>query len=441
MEGTAKPQMNAEEMLAELKRALESSTRAPDASPPSASTAAKASPSGREPRRTHWGIDPPVKVSADDAIGQPTGLQKPTKPSPRRRKLTAGGLAVGGAAVFFAGAALMSQVLDRSMHEFSVAGTGGLAGQQNKGSLKPSSDSRSLMKDSELTAPLQTGALEAPPDASAAPATAGSLPGRGKTEVNAPHHTSSDAEWAMPAFMTTPPNLGAVPVASEVIRPDGTPIATSPSTPASTDSAHPAETPKPAATPTALQKIGPDAAPIAAAPRAPAATASAHPAEAPKLTAPPAVPQMIKPEGARIAATPSAPASTGAAAPAETPKPNPTPTAQMSNESTQPSTPKTDSKKKALEKASLQKPVRSPARPVKPIAEAQRQSTEPARPKEAEKSPAPMQGAVTPAQAAPTPSPSVPQRVADGVTHAFGYLVHLPGALVPHLGGSNPDAH
>jgi len=42
----------------------------------------------------------------------------------------------------------------------------------------------------------------------------------------------------------------------------------------------------------------------------------------------------------------------------------------------------------------------------------------------------------------------VPQRVADGVTHAadgvthaFGYLMHLPGALVPHLGGSNTDAH
>jgi hypothetical protein len=25
------------------------------------------------------------------------------------------------------------------------------------------------------------------------------------------------------------------------------------------------------------------------------------------------------------------------------------------------------------------------------------------------------------------------------VTHAFGYLMHLPGALVPHLSGS--DAH
>jgi hypothetical protein len=27
------------------------------------------------------------------------------------------------------------------------------------------------------------------------------------------------------------------------------------------------------------------------------------------------------------------------------------------------------------------------------------------------------------------------------MTHAFGYLVHLPGALVPHFAGSNADAH
>jgi hypothetical protein len=27
------------------------------------------------------------------------------------------------------------------------------------------------------------------------------------------------------------------------------------------------------------------------------------------------------------------------------------------------------------------------------------------------------------------------------MTHAFGYLMHLPGALIPHLGGPNPDAH
>ncbi|MBV9910024.1 MAG: hypothetical protein JOY52_20910 [Hyphomicrobiales bacterium] len=61
-------------------------------------------------------------------------------------------------------------------------------------------------------------------------------------------------------------------------------------------------------------------------------------------------------------------------------------------------------------------------------------------PKQAERSPQPAQGAGNPAPVAPPASPSVQQRVADGVTHAFGYLVHLPGALVPHLGGSNPTA-
>jgi hypothetical protein len=147
---------------------------------------------------------------------------------------------------------------------------------------------------------------------------------------------------------------------------------------------------------------------------------------------------MVKPDGARIATAPPTPASTPLA---ETPKPNATPTAHVSNESTQPSTRKIDSKKKPVEKASLQKPLRSPTPPVKPIAQAERQSTEPARPKEAERSPQPTQDNGNLAAVAPAASPSVPQRVADGVTHAFGYLVHLPGALVPHLGGSNPDAH
>ena len=43
MQGAPKRQVNAEDMLAELKRVLESSTRAPDAPPPSASTAPKSS--------------------------------------------------------------------------------------------------------------------------------------------------------------------------------------------------------------------------------------------------------------------------------------------------------------------------------------------------------------------------------------------------------------
>src|SRR5277367_88113 len=51
MQGAPKRQVNAEEMLAELKRALESSTGAPDASSPAAPTGSKSGSSGREIRR------------------------------------------------------------------------------------------------------------------------------------------------------------------------------------------------------------------------------------------------------------------------------------------------------------------------------------------------------------------------------------------------------
>jgi hypothetical protein len=369
MEGTAKRQVNAEEMLAELKRALESSTPAPSAPPSSASMATKSRSSGPEPRRPQIdkGSDRPAKANADKSIGPRTDLQKSTRPSFRSWKLIAGGLVLAGAAVVGTSFALMNKASDPAEREPSAAATESLVRPQNEQTLKPSSDSRSLMEDSQRAAPLQAGALAAP--------------------------------------ASTPAPLDEAPALAPSIRIglDGAPIATAPSTPASTDSAHPAETPKPAAAP--------------------------------------AAPQMVKPDGASIATAPSAPASTDSAHPAETPKPNATPTAHVSKESTQPSTRKIDSKKKPVEKASLQKPLRSPTPPVKPIAQAERQSTEPARPKEAERSPQPTQDNGNPAAVAPAASPSVPQRVADGVTHAFGYLVHLPGALVPRLGGSNPDAH
>ena len=62
-------------------------------------------------------------------------------------------------------------------------------------------------------------------------------------------------------------------------------------------------------------------------------------------------------------------------------------------------------------------------------------------PKEPEKSAQLAQDTVSPTAAPPVKTTSVQQRVTDGMTHAFGYLMHLPGALVPHLGGPNPDAH
>jgi hypothetical protein len=442
MEGAPKRQVNAEEMLAELKRVVESSTPAPHAPLPSASTAPKSSSPGRESPRSQIakGSDRPAKADADKPIGPQTDLQKSTRPSSRRRKLIAGGLALGGAAAFFAGAPLMNQVLNRPARELSAAATESPVKPQNEQPLEDSSSPGVPMQGSPPAAPLQTGALKTGPDAGPAPATGGLLPAQVKAEVDAPHLAPFGLDSAPPASTPAPLDQAPALVTSHRIGPDGAPIATAPSTPTSTDSAHPAETPNPAPAPAASQIIRPDGAPIATAPT-PASTDSAHPAEAPKTAAPSAPSQVIRPDGAPIATTAPGPAPTDAAPLTETSKPNATPTAHVSNESTQPSTRKIDSKKKPLEKASLQKPLRSPTPPVKPSAQAERQPTEPARPKEAEKAPSPAQSASNPTALAPVAAPSVQQRVADGVTHAFGYLVHLRGALVPHLGGSNPDTH
>jgi hypothetical protein len=66
---------------------------------------------------------------------------------------------------------------------------------------------------------------------------------------------------------------------------------------------------------------------------------------------------------------------------------------------------------------------------------------QPARSTEAESSPQPAQDAGNPAAATPATATTVEQRFADGMTHAFSYLMHLPGVLVPHPPGPNTDAH
>ena len=444
MEGTAKRQVNAEEMLAELKRALESSTPAPNAPPPLASTAPKSSSPGRDSRRSQIdkGSDRPVRAKANRSIGQPTDLQKSTTPSFRRWTLTAGVIALAVAAVVGTGFTLMNKAPDPAERESSVAAAATLVRSQNEQTLKPSSDSRSLIEGGRQAAPLQAGNLEARPDASPASTNNGSVSAQGKAEADAPPLTSSGLESTAPA--PAPLNSAAVWVPAQRIGPDGAPIATAPSTPASTASAPPpAQAPKPAAPSAAPQMAKPDKAPIATAPPTPASTASAPPlAEAPKPTAPSSPPQTVKPDKASIAAMPPTRASTDSTPPpAQTPKPNATRTASVSSNSAEPSTPKIDSKKKPPERPSVQKHAKSAKASEKSVAQAERQSTKPAPSKEAERSPEPPQGAGNPSPIAPVKAPSVQQRVADGMTHAFGYLVHLPGALVPHFGGSNPDAH
>jgi hypothetical protein len=452
MQGAPKRPVNAEDMLAELKRALETSTPAPDAPLRAASTAAKPRSPGPETRRSQIdrGSDRPAKANAKKSIGPRAELQKSTSPGSRSWKLIVGGLALAGAAIIGVSFALMNKAPDLAEREPSVAATESVVRPQNEQTLEPSSSPRAPMQDSPQAAPSQADKVE--PQAPAPAFTPAPL-NQGATLVTT-HRIRPDGTLIPPAPPTpaspdSAPPLAETPkpaapsIASKVIRPDGAPIATAPPTPASPVSTPPlAEAPKTAA-PSAdsSQATKPDGAPIATAPPTPASPVSTPPlAEAPKTAAPSAASsQATKPDGAPIASAPPTPASTQSAPLADRPKPNATPTASASNESAELS--KADSKKKPLVKTARQRLLGSPKPPVKPIAQAERQSTEPAPPKEAEKSPQPAQGSGSPTALAPVKTTSVQQRVADGVTHAFGYLVHLPGALVPHLGGPNPDAH
>ena len=77
-------------------------------------------------------------------------------------------------------------------------------------------------------------------------------------EAEAKHPPSAGAQSSAAPFTQTPPGLAATPVPSEVIRPDGTPIAPDRPAPGSINSAPPAQAPKTAAAPAAVQPAKPD---------------------------------------------------------------------------------------------------------------------------------------------------------------------------------------
>lgn len=137
MQGAPKPQVNAEDMLAELKRALELSTRAPSAPPPFAPTAPKSSSPARETRsQIDKGSDRPAKASVKTSIKPRTGLQKPAKPGSRSWKWIAGGLALAAAAAIFVSFAFLYKASDLAEREPAPA-TESLATPQNEQALEP----------------------------------------------------------------------------------------------------------------------------------------------------------------------------------------------------------------------------------------------------------------------------------------------------------------
>jgi len=316
MQGATKRQVNAEEMLAELKRVLETSTSAPSIPPPSAPMVSKSSSLGRERRRSQVdkGSDRSIKATTNNPVGQPTDLQNSTRPSSQSWKLTAGGLALAGTAMICASFAIMNKAPNLPKRELSVVATEGPVSPQNEETLEPSSDARSVMQDSRQAALLQVGNLETQPDANTALANSSSLPAGGEAGVDAPHPASFGLESAAPAFTPAAANPAVAPVASQMVRSDGTSIAAVPSTPASTDSALPAEMPKPNATPTANvsnDSARPSTPKIDSARKPPGKTSLRMPAKSAKASAKPVAqaerqsPQPARPKEAESSPQPA----------------------------------------------------------------------------------------------------------------------------------------
>jgi hypothetical protein len=377
MQGASGQPLNAEEMLAELKRLVESSTPPPSFRPTAAPAVTKSGSSARQAdieresdRRTQAAADNSAKS------GQPNVSRKAATPIARNWKAAAGGLALAGAVMAGATFALTHRTPDLPKHELAAVPAEGPVTPRSGGqTVEPLSSAGPLTQDSRPTEPSQVGAMETRPDPVTAPAPSSSPPAGGEAVADAPPPFSSlGLESAAPAFAPAP--------------------------------------------------------------------AKTAPAPAPAKTAPaPAAPQSATQEGAPTATAPSAPASTGSALPAPPPKPHADATAPASAEAAQPSTPKIDSTRKPPGKSSLQKPAKSAKASAAPVAQAERRPPQPAPPNGAQSPPPAAQAIGNPTPVATPAPPSIPQRVADGVTGAFSYVVHLPGALLPHSANPNADAN
>ena len=109
MQGASRQPVNAEEMLAELKRVVELSTPPPSFRLTTASMVSKSSSFIRRAQ-----IDKESEATADNSAesGQPTVFRKATTPIARSWKLAAGGLALAGTAMIGATFALMNRAPD-----------------------------------------------------------------------------------------------------------------------------------------------------------------------------------------------------------------------------------------------------------------------------------------------------------------------------------------
>ncbi len=132
-------QVNAEDMLAELKRALESSTPAADAPPPAAST----TPKTRSPKPGSPKASSPSQEARRSRIDRGSdGPGRTIRRSFRSWELIAGGLALVGAAAVCVSVVLTNKAPDLAEREPPVAATESLATPQSEQTPEPSSAPR-----------------------------------------------------------------------------------------------------------------------------------------------------------------------------------------------------------------------------------------------------------------------------------------------------------
>jgi hypothetical protein len=365
MQGATGQQVNAEEMLAELKRVLQSSAPPPNFPRSSDSMVSKSGSSGQRPQ-IDKGSDRRVEATTYNSAKsrQPTDLQEAIKPTNRSWKRVAVGVALVGAALICAGFTLVIERPNLPWREPSIVATEGLIRPQGSGETPDLTSASPPVLNSRPDDLLQSSALQTRPDINTTPANTSSLPVEWGAAADVPQPASFGLESFAPAFTPAPPRQAAAP-APQVASLGGTPTASALSPPASMASARPDGTPKPAT----------------------------------RATAP----------------------------------------ASVSIQSDRPSTPKIDSTRKPPEKSSLQKPVKSTKTSARPFAQTERHSPQLASPNEAQSPPQAAQDAGNPTTDAAPASPTIGQRFADGVTHGFSYLAHLPGALLPHSANPNSD--
>jgi hypothetical protein len=388
---------NAEELLSELKRLLESSGRppfAPQPASPSASIVSATPSTAAKPQlsadfaKAHEGAD---DLSADgslkrrradlrDTYGQHQELtRESTHLRSRRRRLAVSGFALGFAALAAAGLAL-KPAGPWSKSPLSVVPRQAQNDVQPPGaeSVVASSDVGGLMKDRGLPDQMQVGSTEAGINAKeSTPTTSAAIDAQRPAEgPNAPPvattvDTRASASAAAGSALTASQTAGLEPVRSVVVRPDGTPIARISTN--SADSTSPGETPTPHTEAATTAGIRADSA------RPPATKVDL-----------PATPNASK-KSVRKSVAKSGKATAGAMA---------------------------EAAKQPLSPMQQEKAVKSPTAPA---------VTDPIAP-------------IAAAPAAPTtPSTFAAQSVRQ-LTHAFVYLTHLPVALVQHATDPNSEA-